>query len=182
MSARRAVVALSALVLVFGALGCSGGDADDGGAHDAEQTTTTEAPVTTVPPGVPPGATEIGFADLETGGCFEVIDDPVVSDLAVWSVDCATPHTFEVYDQFTYEGDTDDGGYPGAAAVQDWSERACHDRFEAFVGTRWTLSELEIQLWWPTEESWDRGDDTVICAALEESGDKVTGTLRGVAR
>ena len=26
--------------------------------------------------------------------------------------------------------------YPGVATVQDWSEQACYDRFEAFVGVR----------------------------------------------
>ena len=88
-----------------------------------------------------------------------------------------------MYDQFDYDGDEPDGGgYPGIDVVQDWAERACHDRFEAFVGKRWTVSMLEIQLWWPTEESWRRGDDTIICAVREENGDRVTGTLRGAAR
>lgn len=170
-----------ALSLVVGAASCSGGDepADgDGG----EVTTTSEAPVTTAPPGVPFGAVETGFGELETGQCFETMDDPTVAELAVWTVGCDTPHTYEIYDQLEYDGEVDGGRYPGTAAVQDWSETACHDRFEAFVGKRWTVSELEIQLWWPTEESWGRGDDTVICAVLEESGDKVTGTLRGAER
>ena len=172
---------MSCAALVLLAAGCSGGDAEEPTSGD-EVTASTEAPVTTAPPGVPPGAVELGLRDLEIGQCFETIDDPVVAELAVWALDCATPHTYEVYDLVEYDGDTNDGAYPGIDVVQDWSERACHDRFEAFVGTRWTLSELEIQLWWPTEESWARGDDTVICAVLEESGDLVTGTLRGAAR
>ena len=59
----------------------------------------------------------------------------------------------------TYEGEGAGRGtdYPGAATVQDWSEQACFDRFEAFVGVRWTLSELDIAVWWPSEESWASG-------------------------
>ncbi len=172
-----------ATTLVFAAA-CSGGDADSPpSGDDPEVTASTEAPVTTAPPGVPPGAVELGFGDLEVGQCFDTIDDIVVGELAVWALDCATPHTFEVFDQFDYDGEQgEDGAYPGIDVVQEWSERACHDRFEAFVGKRWTVSELEIQLWWPSEESWDRGDDTVICAVLEDSGERVTGTLRGAAR
>ena len=183
-STRRASRTVAVLVLALGvfAAACSGGDGDSAG-DDPEVTASTEAPVTTEPPGVPPGAVELGFGDLEIGQCFDTIDDPVVTELAVWALDCATPHTFEVYDQFDYEGETPDGGgYPGIQVVQGWSEQACHDRFEAFVGKRWTVSELEIQLWWPTEESWDRGDDTVICAVLEDNGERVTGTLRSAAR
>lgn len=176
--ARAAAVTVALLV----AAGCSGGDdpaPDDG----AEQTASTDTAPTTTPSTVPPDAIETGFDDLDVGQCFDTIDDPSATDLAVWTFDCAIPHTFEVYDRIDYEGERVEGGsYPGIAAVQDWSEQACHDRFEAFIGTRWTLSELEIQLWWPTEESWGRGDRSVICAVLPERGGTVTGTLRGAAR
>ena len=179
----RSVLWASCLAGLVLAAACSGGDGDGATDDAAEVTVSTEAPATTAPKSVPPGAIEVGFGDLEVGQCFDTIDDPVVTELAVWVLDCTTPHTYEVYDQFGYDGDTPEkGGYPGVEVVKDWSERACHDRFEAFVGTRWTVSELEIQLWWPTEESWARGDDEIICTVLEEDRDPVTGTLRGAAR
>ena len=136
-----------------------------------------------VPDAPPPGAVETGLRELETGQCFDTIDDDLVDDLAVWVFDCAQPHSYEVYDVVTYEGDGAGRGtsYPGAATVQDWSEQACYDRFEGFVGVRWTLSELDISVWWPSEESWGRADRSVICSVVSDEGDPLTGTQRATA-
>lgn len=175
----------SALTLVLAAAVMAVGCNDGGGeAQPDSSPSTTEAVATTAPSGRPPGAVETGLRDLETGQCFDTIDDLQVRDLAVWVLDCATPHIYEVYDVVTYEGEGAGGGtpYPGVATVQDWAEQACFDRFEAFVGVRWTLSELDIEVWWPSEESWGRGDRKVICTVLSDSGDPLTGTQRGIAR
>lgn len=175
----------SALTLALAAAVLAAGCNDGGGEEQSDPTpSTTEAVATTAPSGRPPGAVETGLRDLETGQCFDTIDDLQVRDLAVWVLDCSTPHTYEVYDVMTYDGEGAGGGtpYPGVATVQDWAEQACFDRFEAFVGVRWTLSELDIEVWWPSEESWGRGDRKVICTVLSDSGDPLTGTQRSVAR
>lgn len=174
---RRALVVLLAVLVSA----CSGGDDP---AATTSTTTTTAVPETTAPPGPPAGATESGLRDLETGQCFDKVADPAAADRAVWLIDCADPHTHEVYDVVDYEGEGAGGRmpYPGAAIVQNWSEQACYDRFEGFVGLRWTLSELEIEVWWPSEESWDRADRTVICTILSATGDLLEGTQRGTAR
>lgn len=174
----RAAVSIAAVLLTVLA-GCTGEDESSGGA-----TTTTAAPSeTTAPSTVPPNAVETGLGELEPGDCFDPIDQSDVRNLAVWKLDCAQGHTYEVYELVDYEGDGAGGSdYPGTAVVQDWSEQACYDRFEAFVGVRWTLSELDIAVWWPTEESWARGDDGVICAVVSDTGDRLTGTQRGSAR
>lgn len=177
---RVAVVLLLAGVAVAAA--CSG---DDDPTEDPTTSTSTPQETTsTAPGGVPAGAVEAGLAELAVGDCFEEIADPAVDDLAVWRVDCEVPHTHEVYDVVTYEGEGAGGGtpYPGATVVQNWSEQACFDRFEAFVGVRWTVSELDIALWWPSEDSWARGDRTVVCAVVSQTGDALTGTQRGLAR
>jgi hypothetical protein len=168
-----AVVAALGLVLV----GCSG---DDGADPDPDVTTTTAPPETTAPAGKPPGATEVGLRDIEVGQCFDTIDDPLVDDLAVWVLSCESMHTYEVYDVIAYDGEGGGPGtdYPGVATVQDWAEQACFDRFEAFVGVRWTTSELDINVWWPSEESWARADRAVICAVMSDTGDQLTGTAR----
>jgi hypothetical protein len=174
-SATPLVCALAALA------GCSGDD-------DAASTTTApeqpEVVETTAPPGRPPGAVDTGLRDLRTGQCFDTIDEPTVESVAVWVVDCETPHGYEVYDVVTYEGEGAGRGtdYPGVAVVQDWSEQACFDRFEAFVGVRWTLSELDIAVWWPSEESWARADRTIICTVMSDTGEDLTGTQRGTER
>ncbi len=178
---RRRFVALAAALLCTLA-GCSDGE---GGADGA---TTSSAP-TTAPPEttvstLPEHATEQGLRDVEVGDCFQLIDDPLAQDKAVWSLPCEDPHTYEVYEVLDYEGEGAEGGtpYPGVPIVQDWSEQACHDRFEAFIGVRWTLSELDIQVWWPSEESWGRGDRTVICTVFSPSGDLLRGSQRGTGR
>ena len=137
-------------------------------------------PATTAPPGRPDGAVEVGFRDLETGQCFDPIEDSRVDELAVWVLDCELPHTHEVYDVVTYEGEGAGPGtsYPGVATVQDWAEQTCFDRFEDFVGVRWTMSELDIEVWWPSEDSWARADRSVICTVMSDSGDQLSGTRR----
>jgi len=182
---RHGVVATAAvtlaLVVTLGA--CS----DDEG---ASTTTTTEglaaaATETTAPSGPPPGAELEGLRELETGQCFETVDDPVAGDKAVYLVNCVDPHTYEVYDVLDYAPDGESAGrgadYPGTSTVQNWAEQACFDRFEGFVGVRWTLSELDIQVWWPSEDSWARSDRTVICSVVSASGDPLTGSRRGSA-
>lgn len=176
---RLLLTAILAAVLVCAA--CSG---DDGGATTTSGPETNPTPETTALAGPPPEATEQGLRELQAGDCFDKVDDPTAADRAVWLIDCEDPHSHEVFDVVTYDADDAGGGmpYPGVATVQDWAEQACYERFEAFVGTRWTLSELEIEVWWPSEDSWDRGDRTVICTVLSATGDRLTGSQRGTAR
>lgn len=179
--APRIVAAVLAPVLAIAILtGCSGSGSDSAGSTTTDSVASA-ATATTAVPGPPPGAEVVGLRDLETGQCFEAVDDPSVSDKAVYLVDCANPHTYEVYDVVAYEGDGSGRGteYPGVATVQNWSEQACFDRFEAFVGVRWTVSELDIQVWWPSESSWERADRTVICTVVSGTGDPLTGSQRG---
>ena len=176
----RVLAGLAAVPLLRGA--CSGGD------DDAHATTTTapvaDQTVTTAAPGAPPGAEVEGLRQLETGQCFDPVEQADAAESAVYLVDCANPHTYEVYDVVEYEGEGAGRGtsYPGTATVQNWSEQACYDRFELFVGLRWTLSQLDIQVWWPSEQSWGRTDRTVICTVVSSTGDPLTGTQRGTAR
>jgi len=182
---RRALAACCAAIAVV--LGACSGDGD--GATDGP-TSTTAAPVSTAVETtvttLPEGATEQGLRELEVGDCFDLVDDPAAADRAVWSLPCEDPHSHEVYDVLDYEGEDDenggDGSYPGVPIVQDWAEQACHDRFEAFVGVRWTLSELDIQVWWPSEDSWASGDRTVICTVFSPSRDRLHGSQRGTGR
>lgn len=171
---RVALIGVAAIVIAIGASACSSDDTA------ATTTTTTEATTTTVA-GPPAGATEQGLRSLEVGQCFDLPkDDPQAEDRAVWVVNCSDPHTHEVFDVVTYDGPVlKGGGYAGAAAVQDWAEQACYGRFEAFVGVPWTRSSLEIETWWPSQESWGRSDRSVICTVFPETGGNATGTQRG---
>jgi hypothetical protein len=172
--ARSALVAGLALVLA----GCAG----EGAATTTTVPTTTTAPPTTAPPAPPPGAELVGLGELEVGDCFDTVEDPAARDRAVWRVPCESEHRFEVYEVLDYDGPTAQGAYPGVELVQDWAEQACFDRFEAFVGVRWTISELDIQVWWPSADSWGVGDDGVICTVRPTGNERLTGSQRGVAR
>lgn len=175
---RAACVAVCTLVAVMAAA-CSGGSSEGTGSTTTDSA--AAATVTTAAPGPPPGAQVEGLRELQTGQCFELLDDPSVADKAVYLVNCTDPHTYEVYDVVDYEGDGAGRGtdYPGVATVQNWSEQACFDRFEAFVGVRWTISDLDIQVWWPSEDSWGRADRTVICTVMSSAGDQLSGSQRG---
>ncbi|MEI7886060.1 MAG: septum formation family protein [Actinomycetes bacterium] len=167
-------------------IACSSDKSGTAKASDASSTTVDASTqtVTTETPGPPPGATLEGFKDLAVGTCFEQVKASAAEDRAVWLLDCADPHSFEVYWITTYQGEGAGRGtsYPGTATVQNGAEQACFDQFETFVGVRWTLSELDIRAWWPTEESWARADRTVICTVFAESGEQLTGTRRGSAK
>ena len=130
------------------------------------------------------GATQAGLRDISAGQCFELPrNDAAADNRAVWVVDCNGPHTYEVYDVITYGGTEPKGGaYPGIDAVQAWSEQACFDRFQGFVGIPWTRSSFDIQSWWPSDESWAQGDRSDVCALFAESGGRVSGSQRGVGK
>jgi len=175
---RRCVGVAAAFALGAVLAGC-GGDGPEG------EGTTTTAPVTSAPPTTIPDAEKVavGWAELSAGDCFDVVDDPDAADLAAWRVDCAAPHRYEVYDVVELDIEVPvGGGYPGGEAIRGRAEELCVERFEAFVGVRWTVSELDLEAWWPSENSWARGDSSVICAVMELSGEPMTGTQRGAAR
>lgn len=178
-SKQRSVLALLAVALLLTA-GCTG---DDKGTTTTSDPAPSTNPPTTAAQGPPVGAVETGWSDLEVGSCFDPIDDPAADDLAVWSIACELPHRYEVFDIFEYTGEGAGGtAYPGVAVVQNGAEEQCFSRFESFVGTRWTLSELDIAVWWPSEDSWARGDGSVICAVVDNTGRRLEGTQRASNR
>ena len=169
-------------LLVTSVVSCSGGD---GGDDDRPTSTTGSTAVeTTTGSDTAPSSQTTGLREIEVSQCFDTIDDPVAADRAVQVIDCAEPHTYEVYDVLSYDGEGSGRGtsYPGEATVQNWAEQACFDRFETFVGVRWTVSELDIRAWWPSAESWARADRSVVCAVMSDTGEKLTGSQRGVNR
>ncbi len=170
------LVAPLVAALALTAAGCSGGDGPG-----STSTTGSTRPATTPAPDAPPaGAVAAGLRDLTAGRCFLLPrGDPQAEDRAVWVVDCGEVHTHEVMDVLPYAGPVARGGaYAGATAVQNWSEAACYDLFEPFVGAPWTRSELDIEVWWPSQESWGRGDRKVVCTVFPEDGSAVTGSRR----
>jgi hypothetical protein len=177
---RRILAAAVGVVALVGAASCSGGE----GASTSTETTTTEAPPTTALSGPPVGAVAEGLRSIDAGACFwPPEDDPEAEDAAVWVVDCSVPHRHEVAEVIRYDGPVArEGRFPGSSVIQEWAEEQCAARFEPFVGTPWTRSELDLARWWPNAASWDRADRSVICVVFDPSEEVSTGTFRGSRR
>ncbi len=170
------VVALLVAVTTLGACG--------GGSSSASTTSTSTTSTTTTDPDAPPaGAVAKGLNSLQVGQCFlPVTGNDAAEDRAVWVVDCSDPHLYELYERLKYSGPgAASSGFPGATAVQNWSEQECFDKFESYVGVPWTRSDLEIQTWWPSIQSWGKPDRTVLCAVTPADGGLTTGSKAGTS-
>ena len=117
---------------------------------------------------------------LEVGDCFNGpaigYESEEVGD--VDSVSCSEPHMYEVYSQFELTGSS----WQGEFTVGSRADEGCLSRFASFVGMDYDRSEWYITSTFPTEDSWNRGNDrAVICSVGPEYG-KPTGSARGTRR
>ncbi|MBN4047572.1 septum formation family protein [Acidimicrobiaceae bacterium AH-315-P05] len=111
---------------------------------------------------------------IEVGQCFNDPDNfEEVSDVEM--VDCSDPHDNEAY--HVYDMTQDD--FPGDAAVQDLAQIECVARFDAYVGSDYATSSLDIGAFFPTNETWDQNDREVICFLYDLDFSKLTGLSEG---
>lgn len=170
---RLATVVVGVVLLVTTA--CGG---DEGPAGD----TSSSTPSTTTTLPRPPSAELTAITEVEDGSCFDTHSETSSMTRAVWIVPCAERHDYEVYSTFDYEGPEigyRHPAYPGEKVIQDQAERRCYEGFEPFVGTRWTVSKLDIRTWWPSEASWLEGDRRILCAVTPTDRTPMTGSRRG---
>lgn len=115
-------------------------------------------------------ARDVPPEDWEAGWClvgFEDEDEP--SDV----VDCEQPYDVQV----VLRQNIDDGPYPGDTEVADTAHGWCHDDLSLNEDTiAETDYDLAVQLWHPTESTWNREDDRLVSCFLTRSGG---GTLTG---
>jgi hypothetical protein len=90
-------------------------------------------------------------------------------------VPCSNPHDNEVYAVY----DVAAASFPGDAIV-DMAHEGCMERFEAFVGTDYEASSLEIATLYPSAESWRENDREVVCAVYDVEAAKLTGSVMGL--
>ncbi len=180
---RRALVCLGLLVAL--AAGCSNDEAPQWLVDRAEPTTTTTttAPATSTPTPttVPEPGRDLRAIDLEVGVCIEdasAFTGRQVNEITETdAIACRLPHQAEVYARTDLAGQ-DEAPFPGVGALRQQAQDDCRDRFEAFVGIRWTRSELEIAALWPSPQSWAVGDRSIVCAVFRLDGRPLTGTAR----
>lgn len=125
------------------------------------------------------GLESIEDMQLAAGEC---IDDSIVGEEgeqevgALPVVDCAEPHTAEVY----YVEDLPDGDF-NPVTVGNTADEACYDEFEPFMGIAYESSDYYISSIVPSYETWERGDRQVACLIVGEVGEELTGSLKGSA-
>ena len=86
-------------------------------------------------------------------------------------------HAYEVYALSTIP----DGAYPGDDVVEGQADNACTDAFEAFVGTSYDDSVLDVYYFFPTKSSWNLLRDRTITCSVSD-GESTIGSLKGSKR
>ena len=117
---------------------------------------------------------------LEVGQCTT---EPVTGEESVSSlptVDCAEPHTGEIYAL----PQVPDGDFPGEAALQETAGQLCSGQdFQTYVGKPYQESSIYLTYLVPSSDTWDDGDREIVCIlTADEAGSESTGSLRGANR
>jgi hypothetical protein len=106
------------------------------------------------------------FSALSPGDCIAGLPETYI--YAVARVGCEEPHLLEVFALFDL---AEAAPYPGDRAVADAADDGCVQRFDAYVGTPYLESELDVGHATPTGQTWDEEDDrTVICWTFARDG------------
>src|SRR5699024_8550996 len=110
--------------------------------------------------------------DWETGWCLSgYVDEQTPADV----VDCE-----QTYDrQIMLRRNISDGPYPGDAEVADTAQQWCHDELDVNTETLAQVDhELQIQMWHPTESTWeDDYDRMVSCFLVHAEGAGLSGNF-----
>lgn len=114
---------------------------------------------------------------LQVGDCVNDRDAAeTISEVPI--VPCSDPHDSEIFASVILSGDT----FPGEDAVFTEGDTQCGTEFETFVGIPYVESIYDFSYYVPTESSWSRGDREILCVIFDPAGQKLTGSLEGIAR
>jgi hypothetical protein len=108
--------------------------------------------------------------------CMQVTEDlpPEVKTLPV--IDCAEPHSHEIYATVT----SNESVYPGVDALGSFAQVKCLSAFQDFVGISAFDSELSYTWLVPSLESWNDDDDReVLCALARRDSSPMVGSMKG---
>lgn len=174
---RKSAVAVVSIVALLA--GCGGGN-DAPTPRTTEATTTTEAQPTERDLSQPAeAAVPGGVENLMLGDCYDPAPDKSQREVIVLLLPCEEPHQYEVYaiDSFN---ETLTEGYPGDDAVRNFAEERCFEAFEGFVGQVWRDSDLDIETWFPTAVSWEKGNDRKLsCVLFHRNQADLTESMEG---
>lgn len=105
-------------------------------------------------------AREVPPEDWEVGWCLTgFVDEQTPADV----IDCS-----QTYDtQIMVRRNISDGPYPGDTTVTQTAHQWCRDDLEVNAEALGeTDAEMEIQLWHPTESTWNNDDDRMVSCFL----------------
>jgi hypothetical protein len=148
-------------------------------ANTGAASSTTRAGATTTPTVAGARVTPriVSVFDLVKGNCLDgaSLTDGLVTTIRV--VDCAEPHTHEVF----YSG-----RYPEASfdseKIASYANSTCLAQFTPYVGIDYARSRYQYLHIVPTQESWTRDNDRdVVCVAFEENA-TLTGSIANRAQ
>ena len=168
---RYGVGCLAALALLTA---CDAG-AGDSGAPSASSVATASAPVTATTVAAPPsaqGPLTKNWFELQAGDCLA---DPPPTDPSVVTVsvvDCAIPHSAEVYLRAPVEVN---------AAIADVADRQCNAGFAQYTGQSVGGGPLAVTYLIDSNQDRTSSDplpSTVICLLQAAKGGPVTGSAR----
>ena len=122
--------------------------------------------------------------ELEAGQCFNsyltALGDNQFQELTT-VVDCTAPHDGEVYYQVFHPAEADEP-YPGPDEMLAWAQGHCYEQFAGFVGQEYEVSELDIGILHPTNETWSDPigrHREVTCYVEAWRGGRLLGSMRG---
>ncbi|MDH3247762.1 MAG: septum formation family protein [Acidimicrobiia bacterium] len=120
--------------------------------------------------------------DLQVGDCLDWpgSGDGVELFDSVRARPCSEPHDMEVYAVLEYPS-VSGTAYPGDQLLTDWGFDKCFGGFQQYIGASYqSVPDIDITIFWPSEEAWDQDDRTVHCLMIAyEDGVKLTGSLLG---
>ncbi|CAM4090270.1 DUF4190 domain-containing protein [Kibdelosporangium persicum] len=112
--------------------------------------------------------------DLKDGDCFNNVPAEDKEIMAVDAVPCTQPHDAEVLSQVQVSST---GEYPGVDKIAGEIEKLCVDKVGARVEASPIADQLGIFYFYPTKESWARGDRAGTCVAVASTNGKLTAPV-----
>jgi hypothetical protein len=120
---------------------------------------------------------QVDANNLRVGDCVE--DEASVTSAMVSTIDCGSPHVFEVFGRFDISGGST---FPGDTVVNTEGQRCLEALFEDYIGVPYAQSAIYATPLVPTAQTWGVGDRTVLCLAHSADRSPTTGSVEGANR
>ena len=124
----------------------------------------------------------VSSAELKVGDCFNYANTTDANGDSVnlpSTVDCAKPHSDEVFSVFDYPNAS---AFPGYEAIGALRQTQCEADFTGYVGVTWDKSSYSIAYESPDEQGWASGDHAIHCLLEDLNGGQLTGSARGTKK